>query len=134
MTIERLTTGDFIGRLPFQSGADRDGGGSCRCELQQVSARLSTCRGRVDCLPRVLRAADARRACGRSSDSRSQPCPSSSGNRIYGRGFAAGPSHLRQIRRYRGGQASWADDATYVNTIPAMKLRASETSTQYTLS
>src|SRR5262249_62266739 len=31
--------------------------------------------------------------------------PARMGNRIYGRRFAASPSHLRQLRRYRGGRA-----------------------------
>src|SRR6202048_5200440 len=45
MTMERLTTGDFILRLPCRPGADRDfGGPSCRAQRQD---RARPCSGRA---------------------------------------------------------------------------------------
>src|SRR4029453_3826731 len=40
MTIERLTTGDFIARLPFRSGGGRGRGGPWRRTWLRVRARL----------------------------------------------------------------------------------------------
>src|SRR5262249_55109272 len=40
MTMERLTTGDFIARLPFRSGGGRDRGGPWRRAWFRVRARL----------------------------------------------------------------------------------------------
>src|SRR2546429_3978360 len=58
MTIERLTTGDFITRLPFRSGGDRDRGGLLRRGWPRGRARLCCGRIAVDWrVPFVQRAA-----------------------------------------------------------------------------
>src|SRR5437016_8832505 len=55
MTMERLTTGDFILRLPCRPGADRDPGGpSCRAQHQDC-ARPCSGRATTDCRLRALR-------------------------------------------------------------------------------
>src|SRR5665213_3231375 len=48
MTIERLTTGDFIGRLLFPSGAFRDRGSLLPDAPRQALARFLACRGLRD--------------------------------------------------------------------------------------
>src|SRR5262245_29260392 len=133
MTIERLTTGDFIGRLPFQSGADRVYGGPDPPELRPAHARSSTCHEQVDYVLHCPRAADAWHASARFSDLRSQPCPNSMvpGYTVVGL-LLAHPS--APITPIPWRWVPWADDATYVNTVPVVKLRASGTSAQYTLS
>src|SRR5271169_236500 len=74
MTMERLTTGDFIARLPFRSGAGRVLCESCRSGTDRGPVRLSIGRAqaywkRPSCL---LDAAWP--ACVRYGDRRCRPC------------------------------------------------------------
>ena len=104
MTIERLTTGDFIGRLLFRSGAVRDRGWlSPGVPLRAFSSLLW--------LPLDWRlAAASRSSCCRLARLRAvrrlttQPCRASTVTGYMGVGPRRGPVHRRQLRRYGGGE------------------------------
>src|SRR5262245_27522464 len=63
MTMERLTTGDFIARLPFRSGGDRGRGGLRGCGEVRIRGRLCCVRSAVDWQMPFVQQAAARPFC-----------------------------------------------------------------------
>src|SRR6266513_2008212 len=63
ITMERLTTGDFIARLPFRAGAGRAYGGPCRCARHRACARPCGVHAGDGWWPLSVRHGAARLAC-----------------------------------------------------------------------
>src|SRR5512145_1393861 len=68
MTMERLTTGDFIPRLPFRSGGGRGRGEPWRRAWLRVRARLCCAHAVVDWQPLPVQRAVALPACAHCED------------------------------------------------------------------
>src|SRR5215471_17726614 len=63
ITIERLTTGDFIARPPLRCGGGRVHGGISLCATLRARARLWFVRAAVGWMPHLVRRPAARLSC-----------------------------------------------------------------------